>query len=121
MSRGYTAEASVNINAPATRVWDALTDPAQVKQYFFGTDLETDWQVGSPMTFRGVWEGTPYEDFGTVLAMDHPTFIAYSHWSPLSGRPDTPENRHVLEYNIEPRGARTLLTLLQDNNATEDE
>lgn len=38
----YSSVASVVINAPCQRVWDALTKPELVKEYFFGTNLVTD-------------------------------------------------------------------------------
>ncbi len=121
MPRELKAEASIEIAAPAARVWDALTDPAQVKQYYFGTDLEADWRVGGEMTFSGEWNGRSYEDRGTVIEVDAPRHLSYSHWSPLNGTPDTPENRHVLDFTLEERDGHTHLTLTQDNNANEEE
>lgn len=120
MPRSYTAEATAEIKAPAARIWKALTDPKEVKQYFFGTDLKTDWKVGSPMTFTGEWQGKPYEDLGTVTEFEPNRRLAYSHWSPLSGTSDTPENRHELVYNLEEDGDRTRVTLTQDNNESEE-
>ena len=61
-SKGFAAAASVTIAATAERVWDALTNPSLIKQYLFGTDAISDWKPGSPITYRGVWEGKPYED-----------------------------------------------------------
>jgi uncharacterized protein YndB with AHSA1/START domain len=120
MPKELTAEAP-EINAPASRVWQALTDPAEVKQHYFGTDLKTDWRVGSPMTFSGEWNGKPYEDLGTVTAVDPPHRMAYSHWSPLSGTEDAPENRHNLEWTLDEHDGHTHVTLAQDNNANEEE
>ena len=31
------------------KVWSALTDPAIMKQYWFGTHQECDWRTGSPL------------------------------------------------------------------------
>ena len=53
MSKTYVAKAAITINAPASKVWDALTNPDLIKQYLFGTEVTTDWQVGSPITYRG--------------------------------------------------------------------
>ena len=49
---------------------EAIIDPVKVKQYFFGTDLVTNWEVGKPIFFRGEWEGQAYEDKGTVLQFE---------------------------------------------------
>ena len=72
------------------------------------------------MTFQGNWEGKAYEDRGTVLVFEPPRHLAYSHWSPLSGTPDTPEHRHRLDFTLEERGERTLVRLTQDHNPTEE-
>ncbi|MDR3634228.1 MAG: SRPBCC domain-containing protein [Isosphaeraceae bacterium] len=49
MAGGFEAITTVVINAPRAKVWDALTNPARVKQYLHGTDLSTDSTVGSPI------------------------------------------------------------------------
>jgi hypothetical protein len=59
-----TAEASVDINAPRSEVWKSLTDPARIKEYYLGAEVQTDWQVGSPITFKGEWDGKSFEDKG---------------------------------------------------------
>ena len=85
-------EITVTINAPKSKVWDALTNPAQIKKYMFGTDASSDWKVGSPITFRGVWEGKPYEDKGTILEMMKEKILKYNYWSNFSGDRDEPSN-----------------------------
>jgi uncharacterized protein YndB with AHSA1/START domain len=110
-----TAEATVEINAPRSEVWRSLTDPASIKEYYLGADVETDWQVGSPITFKGEWEGNPYEDKGEILVFEPERKLAYSHFSPRGGKRDVPENYHVVEVTLEEREGRTLVTLHQSN------
>ena len=38
-----TATKSIVINAAPQRVWEALTDPAQIKQYMWGAEAVSDW------------------------------------------------------------------------------
>lgn len=120
MATGLTAAASVEIAAPVARVWAALTDPALVKQYFFGTELITDWQVGSRIAFRGVWEGKAYEDGGTILAFEPLQRIAYTYWSNFSGLPDTEENRQRIEQRVQEQAGKTTVTIVQDNVPDEE-
>lgn len=120
MAAGLTAEASIEVAAPIERVWAALTEPALVKQYFFGTEMTTDWKVGSPITYRGEWERKPYEDRGTVLAFEPFHRLVFSYWSNFSGLPDTPENRQTIEQRVEARGSHTLVSISQDNAGTEE-
>jgi uncharacterized protein YndB with AHSA1/START domain len=86
------AKVSIQIKAPIKKVWDALTKPELVKQYFFGTDIDTDWKRGSPIFFRGSWDGKAYEDKGRILEVTPERHVAYSYWSSFSGTPDAPEN-----------------------------
>jgi len=51
------ARAAVTIDAPAARVWDALTNPDVIKQYMFGTNVVSDWREGSPIVWQGEWQG----------------------------------------------------------------
>lgn len=121
MEKKFVAKGTVSINAPVSQVWKALTDPKLVKQYFFGVDVITDWKQGSPIIYRGVWEGKPFEDKGNVLKIEPEKLLLTTHWSPLSGVPDTPENYHNVRYELAPQGRGTKLTITQDNNANEEE
>jgi len=116
---GHLAVATTEIAAPPERVWAALVDPASVKEFMFGSDVVTDWNPGSPILFRGMWEGKPYEDKGVIVDVEEPVVLRYTHYSPISGAPDVPESYHTLTYSLEPIPLGTRLTLTQDNNETE--
>jgi uncharacterized protein YndB with AHSA1/START domain len=116
----YSCSVDTIIHAPVARVWEAITDPAQVKQYFFGTDLVTSWEPGSPIYFRGEWEGTPYEDKGTVLRFEPEQLLQYNYYSSWSDLPDLPENYMVITYEVEAHAEGTLYRITQDNADTEE-
>ncbi len=121
MTENLTAEARTTINAPIAAVWQALTDPAIIKQYFFGTNVVTDWKVGSPIYYRGEWQGRSYEDKGVILEVEPGRKLVTTHWSPLAGVPDVPENYHTVTYLLSERDGGTEIRLLQDHNASEEE
>ncbi len=118
---GIVATAEIDIAAAPDRVWETLTQPAAVKQWMFGSDLETDWQVGSPIVWKGEYEGNSYEDKGEVLEYDAPNRLSVSHFSPTTGQDDVPENYHTLVWVLTPVDEGTHVTLTQDNNGSEDE
>src|SRR6267378_5679340 len=92
MPQKLVAKASTTVNAPRARVWKALTDPAAIKQYFFNTTVVSDFKKGSPITWSGVWEGKAYQDKGLILKVESERVLQHTHFSPLSGQPDKPEN-----------------------------
>lgn len=110
-----TAQASRTIAAEPNAIWKALTTPSIIKRYFFGADVESDFKVGSPIRFRGEFQGKPYEDKGEVLDVQPGRRLSMSHWSAMSGQADAPENYHVVTYELEPQGDETLVTLSQSN------
>src|SRR4051794_25632853 len=95
-----TLTTTINIKAPAAKVWNGLTDPELVKQYFFGTNLKSDWKEGSPITFSGEWDGKSYEDKGTILQITPGEYVKYSYWSSMSGTEDKPENYANVSYRV---------------------
>ncbi len=119
MNKGLIAKASISINAPAGKVWDALTNPEVIKQYMFGTNVISDWKEGSPIAWKGEWQGKKYEDKGIILKLEPEHLIQYSHFSPLSSKPDLPENYHTVTVELVSNGAETTVSLSQDNNETE--
>jgi uncharacterized protein YndB with AHSA1/START domain len=120
MTKAAIAKATTTINAPASKVWDALTKPELIKQYLFGTEVTTDWQVGSPIRYKGEWEGKPYEDKGKIVQIEPRKLLVSTFWSSLGGLPDTPENYNTVRYELSPAGDATRLTITQDNNPTEE-
>lgn len=121
MKGSFVAEKRITINGSVDAVWDALTKPELVKQYLHGTNMKTDWKVGSPITWSGEWKGKPYQDKGTVLEVKPKTLLKNSHWSPMGGSEDKPEHYHTVTYILAEQNGKTILTLKQDNNATQEE
>ena len=118
---GHIARAQTQVAADRPRVWEALTDPDQVARYMMGTRVETDWQVGSPITWTGEYDGTSFTDKGEILQVDAPERLRLTHYSPMTGEPDEPESYHTLDYRLAPTEAGTRLTLDQDGNASEEQ
>lgn len=119
MNKGLIAKATIDIHAPITKVWEALITPEIIKKYMFGTEVISEWKEGSSIIWKGIWEGKPYEDKGIILKIEPMSTLQYSHFSPLSGVPDFPENYHILTYELSNEKNHTFVSLSQDNNANE--
>ena len=119
MEDRLTATASITLNASPERVWRALTTPAEIKQYLFGTDAHSTFKKGSPITYTGEWEGKKYEDKGMVIESIPNALLHTTYFSSMTGKEDKPENYANVYYRLEPTGKQTILTITQDNNADE--
>lgn len=118
-NNGFVAHASTTVNAPISTVWDALVNPAVIKRYMFGADVTSTWKEGTPIVWKGEWQGKRYEDKGVVLRAQPNRLLSYSHFSPLEGKPDTPDNYHTVTVELSELADGTEISLSQDNNATE--
>jgi len=92
-----------------------------IKKYMFGSHVVTNWRPGAPIVWEGEHDGEQYEDRGEIIGIEPPRHLEMTHFSAMSGKEDRPENYHRLVYELEGIDNMTLLTLSQDNNASEDE
>jgi uncharacterized protein YndB with AHSA1/START domain len=123
MNHTLTVSESVAIHATPERVWKALTTPALIAKYLFGTETITDWKVGSPIVFQGSYGENKehhYRDHGVIRSCVPGSTLAYTYWSGFSGLPDAPENYAVITYTLEPRGGETLFTWTQQGFPNEE-
>jgi uncharacterized protein YndB with AHSA1/START domain len=118
---GHVATAECEIDAPPDKVWRALTDPELIKKYMFGSEVKTDWQPGSPITWKGEFEGREYEDKGEIISVDPGRRLEVTHFSPLTGQEDRPENYHRVRYELQQTTGGTSVRLSQDNSSSAEE
>lgn len=120
-SKDLTANAQTSINTSVDKVWDALTNPDTIKKYMFGTTVSSDWKEGSDITWKGEWKGKQYEDKGKIVEIKPKSHISYTHFSPLTGLPDVPDNYHTVSIKLVPKNGSTTVVLSQNNNKTDDD
>ena len=119
-TKGLIANAQTSIDASVDKVWDALTNPDEIKKYMFGTTVSSDWKEGSDITWKGEWKGKPYQDKGKIIGIRPKTLLSYTHFSPLTGVPDVPENYHTVTIKLAAKDGSTDVLLSQDNNKTDE-
>lgn len=120
MSDDFTAVASTKINAPAEVVWDAFLNPEAVQLFMFGARVTSDWHEGHPIKWSGTWKGKRYEDKGTILQVEPLRLLKFSHFSTLSGKPDRPENYHIVTIELAGRDHETKVTITQERNESRE-
>jgi uncharacterized protein YndB with AHSA1/START domain len=105
--KNLSTESSVLIHASAQSIWDVLTDPDKIKRYLFGSEVSTDWKVGSPVTFSrdrvhsGAAPGNqPIVDKGQILAIKKNELLQYTYFSSQEGYEEKPENHTVITWTL---------------------
>lgn len=94
---------SIKINATAGKIWDALTNRDKIMLYT-GSSTQTDWAVGSSITWTGEMHGTKFRNKGEVLEIASNRLLRYTYWSGMGGDPDLPENYSEITYTLTPIG-----------------
>lgn len=118
---GMIINKTININAPASRVWEALTTPAIMKRWMTDAEMDiiSDFKTGSAIVIRGNLHGIPYENKGTILQNDPSSVLKYNYWSSLSQHEDVPENYSLITFRLMFAEGTTTLVFTQ-TNFTED-
>lgn len=101
MDKNLIATSNINIQSTLEKVWNVLTNPENIKEYLFGTEVLTDWNIGSPIIFQGEYDGQQYKDKGNVIENKKNELLKYDYWSGFSGLEDKPENYSLVTYKIE--------------------
>ena len=106
---------TISINASVEKVWDALVNPEKTKQYMFGCDAISDWKVGSPLLWKGTYEGKEMVFVkGKVLEIHPNKFLKYTVIDPNAPYPDIPENYLNVTYELKEENGSTTLKVIQD-------
>jgi hypothetical protein len=120
MRKDLIISSSIDINATAKKVWQALVTPEIIKKYLFGTETITDWKTGSKIVFTGEYQGQKYSDHGTILENIPEQKLSYTYWSAFTGLEDLPENYSVVSYRLNMKDNQTVLIWEQKGFASEE-
>jgi uncharacterized protein YndB with AHSA1/START domain len=108
-------EKSIELKAPVSRVWLALTDSHEFGQWF-RVKLDDPFKVGEPAVGQITHPGYEHVTFrATVQAIDPEQYFAFT-WHPYSVDPAldyTKEMPTLIEFRLERTPAGTLLTVTE--------
>src|SRR5687767_6241168 len=111
-----THTTSVIIDAPASKVFEALTRPELVQQWQFGRTVQCDWQTGDPIKFIAETEGKVLEQWGTILDIRPNELLKYNLFTPAPGIEEKPEHYNVTSYILNNDNGKTHIELIQEDN-----
>jgi uncharacterized protein YndB with AHSA1/START domain len=91
-------------------LWEALTNSEFTKQYWFDTEVRSDWKVGSPFALVMSGETT---DTGEILEADRPRRLSYTFKHELMEEMRNEPATKVV-FTIEPYGNLVKLTVTHE-------
>lgn len=115
MSKSLIVKNSVTIKAKPAKVWQVLTDPAFTAKYMYGCAVVSEWNVGSPVIWRGA-DGTIYVQ-GKVVAIKPGKSVQFTCFDPNGGYKDMPANYTTVSYDLSAKGSETVLDMEQGDFA----
>jgi uncharacterized protein YndB with AHSA1/START domain len=112
-----TINKSIDIKAPASTIWNVLTNPVLMKQWIIDSEINisSEWKLGSPILMQGDLHGLPFENKGTILQWEPGKIFAYSYWTSLSQHDDIPEHYVLISFRLSPAASNTTLTVALSN------
>ena len=114
MSSQLIINNSIEINAPAQNVWDALTNPEKTKVYMFGCEALSNWKIGSELLWKANYEGNDMIFVkGHIVNIEPLKKLIYSTLDPNSAIEDIPENYLNVTYELTENFGKTILNVSQ--------
>ena len=114
MSNPLIVKNTITINATTAKVWDTLTKPEETKKYMFGCETVSDWEQGSPLLWKGNFNGQEMVAVkGIIVNIEPGKLLEYTTIDPNSGIADVPENYLTVTYELTPQNGETILTVTQ--------
>ena len=112
----FFVEKTIEINAPASKVWDVLTNSEHTSEWapeFSGGaefHIESDWKFGSPVLWRGQDGNVIVE--GIVTALEPHTFLRFTVFDVRGEKPPVTEEDGIT-YELTEHSGKTTFRLLQ--------
>ena len=106
------------IRTTAEKLWEALTTPEFVRQYWFGVQCDSEWKVGSP--WRLTFPDGRVADSGEILEADPPRRLAIK-WRNEFKPELTAEGYSLCTFDIEPRAGSEAIKLTITHSMERDD
>ncbi len=106
---------SIILQATPEQVWEALTHPRMTKQYYFNSEVHSDWKEGSALRWTGNYDGHEIDVEGKILEIVPGKRIKYSGFDRLAAGDLSRSGDIHITHEIVPQVGRTkLLTTISN-------
>ena len=113
----------IQFNAKKEKVWNLLTNPEMTKQYMFGCEVLSDWNLGNKIIWKGLTENGKEVIYvkGNITEIVQDKIVSFTMFDPNIGIKDIPKNYVNLTYELTELENGTKLTIIQgDFKGAED-
>lgn len=119
MSKTMIIKENILFKANKEKVWDLLINPEMTKQYMFGSEILSTWEIGSSIEWKGKTEDGAEVVYvkGKILEFETGKKVISTMFDPNSDMEDIPENYVNLTYIVSETTKGTLLTIIQGDFA----
>ncbi|WP_235297922.1 SRPBCC domain-containing protein [Portibacter marinus] len=107
----------VVIKADREKVWDLLTNPDLTPEYMYTCAILSNFKKGSSVIWKGIHDDVIYVT-GKLIAFKPYSVMSYTVIDPNADYPQTPENHLKVQYLLEEKNDKTLLTVIQSGYET---
>jgi uncharacterized protein YndB with AHSA1/START domain len=109
-----TVNKTIEINAPASKVWDVLTNRELTKEYMFDCELISDCKLGNPIIWKGASDDKVYVK-GTITGITPGKLLQFTVFDPNAADhyEDVPSNYTTVTYELSSKNGRTALAVRQ--------
>ena len=107
---------TVTFKASQAQVWDLLTNPEKTRQYMFGSEVISTWNVGDSIEWKGKTEAGKAIVFvkGEIVEYTAGKLLTQTMFDPHMGLDDVSENYAKLTYALFEDKTGTVLKITQD-------
>lgn len=108
-------EKTIDLKAPVSRVWKALTDHREFGQWF-RVKVETPFVPGQPATGQITYPGYEHIRWNVIIQKMEPERLFSLTWHPYAIDPNTDyskEPQTLVEFTLEPTAAGTRLRVVE--------
>jgi uncharacterized protein YndB with AHSA1/START domain len=118
MKRELIVRKTIKLNASVSEVWEALTNPEITKKYMFGSEVVSDWKVGSSLEWKGMSEGKEVVYVkGNIVEIVQGRLLQFTTFDPNSRLEDIPSNYTTVKYELSRENDHTVLSITQGDFA----
>jgi len=114
MKDSLIAKGMIRVNASATQVWAAITNPETLRQIMLGMQPKSDWKAGSELRWIGRHEEKPNDNArGTIQVMSPNKTFSFTFFYPGYGYPDIAENYNTVTFTLSEANNTTIVEVVQ--------